>query len=666
MDLSRLLSPQSVAVVGATDRPGTYANTTIVNLRVNGFTGRIVGVHPTHREVEGIACVPTLDEAGAVDAVVIATPAESVPGYVAAAHRLGCGGAVVYAAGFAEGGRPDLQSDLFAAADGLPVIGPNGNGIVSVPARAALWGDAVTLPETAGSIALVSESGNIGVIALAHRGGLGLHTVVSIGNAAVVNSANVLRHLASVEGVGVVALYLEADGDGETWCDALAACAERDVRVVILKSGRSARGAAASASHTAALVGDQAVFRALAHEAGAVMVREPAQLIETARALTRRPRDIRGAAVLACSGADAAIAADVADDVGARLADISAATSDRLRALLPPAATVANPLDHTALVWADTEAIADLAGAMASDEAVGHLVYVQDQPPGLPPGPLAEWVATRAGGVIGAARHGLEAFVVATTPGQESDEAISGLGNALRAIAALQRPCADADRLRLMGRTAVTQADGGVALSETDALSVLADGGITVPRHRAATTAAEAVLAADSLGYPVVLKGVAVGLLHKTEAGAVVVDVPDAEQAHREAGRILATGAVTSLLVEEMVEGGVEIIVTASRAGVIPALTIGLGGIWVEALSDVVVIPLPATAERIHRALADLRGRAILIDRRDGVSLDVEGLCRLAARVGDMLLDREARLIELNPVIVTATQSVAVDAVIVR
>jgi acyl-CoA synthetase (NDP forming) len=138
----------------------------LLNLQRAGFAGEIIGVHPTRTIAAGVQCVPTLADAGTVDAVVVATPADTVAAYIAEAAALDCGGAIVYAAGFAEAGRADLQGDLVAAAGGMAVIGPNGNGMVSVPARAPLWGDAVSLPDRAGGIALISDSGNIGVVGM--------------------------------------------------------------------------------------------------------------------------------------------------------------------------------------------------------------------------------------------------------------------------------------------------------------------------------------------------------------------------------------------------------------------------------------------------------------------------------------------------------------------
>lgn len=662
-DLTRVLSPRSVAVVGATDREGTYAHTTLLNLARADFPGEVIGVHPTRTIAAGVPCVPTLADAGPLDAVVIATPAETVPGYVADAAALGCGGAVVYAAGFAEAGRADLQDALQAAAGAMPVIGPNGNGLVSVAARAPLWGDAVTLPALAGGVALISDSGNIGVVGMAHRAGEGLHTVVSTGNAAVIDTPTLLAEVALLEGVRAVALYVEGDGDGAAWCQALARCAKRDVRVVVLKAGRSARGAAVGAAHTAALVGDQAVFAAMIAEAGGVMVRQPLELLETARALAMGRRDPRGAALLTCSGGDAAIAADLADDLGVILADLEPSTREELRTLLPPAATVANPLDHTALVWADTEAIAALAESVGRDPGVGHLVYVQDEPPGLPPGPLAEWRATRAGGVLGGERAGVETLIVATMPGQAAPGAVAGLDNALRALRVLQSSVAEVGRLREMAAAAASPSSPRV-LDECEAKGLLATHGVVVPPGRLVDSVDEAVAAARALGYPVVLKIIAQGVIHKSDVGGVVVGVDTDDVVAREAARILGLAPGARVLVEAMVEPGREMIVAARHEGVVPTLTIGSGGVWTEAFADAACIPLPASAERVRSAVTHLRVSSLLTGARGGVAYDVDALCEAASRIGDLLLSEGLSLIEVNPLIVGRAGCVAVDAVV--
>lgn len=322
MDLGHLISPRSIAVLGATDRPGSYGAQALLNLDAIGFAGPVWGVNPGRTEVLGRPCVPSvLDLPEPVDAVVVAIPAAGVPAALEQAGERGCGGAVVFSAGFAE--VPDgvsLQRELVAVSErfGLPVCGPNCNGVVAMHSRVALWGDALT-PREPGAVALVSQSGNVAVNALATRRGLRFHTVVASGNQAVLGAADYLSCLAGLAGVGAIALYLEDDG-GPGLCDGLAACAQAGVRVVVLKVGSSPAGARAAAAHSAALAGDQRIFRALIEEAGAVWAEDVHELLELAKTLAVAPARRRGAdppapspsprasglAIMTCSGGDSA------------------------------------------------------------------------------------------------------------------------------------------------------------------------------------------------------------------------------------------------------------------------------------------------------------------------------------------------------------------------
>jgi acyl-CoA synthetase (NDP forming) len=416
-------------------------------------------------------------------------------------------------------------------------------------------------------------------------------------------------------------------------------------------------------------------------EAGVVLVQEPAELIETARALATGHRDPRGAAVLTCSGGDATLAADLAHDAGALLTRLGTETLDELGSLLPPTATPGNPLDHTNLVWADTEAVARICEVIARDASVGHVLYVQDQPDGLPAAAAAEWAATRSGADIGVRRAGTSVMLTSTMPGQEPDSAVSGLRSAFAAIAALQRPSPAGDRLRIIAAAARSGDDrgndrgngpaglraSGVSLSEADAKAMLHKAGIRVPIGGLATTADGAAALATGIGFPVVVKACAPGLDHKSDIGAVALGLPDAHAVHAAAVRMLAleelpTGA--ALLVEQHVSG-VEVIVSASRDGIVPSLVIGLGGIWAEALGDAVVIPLPTDPGRVREGLEHLRGSAVLLGGRGQRRYEVEALCQLASSIGRLLIDSGASLIEVNPVIVSAHDAIAVDAVIV-
>jgi acyl-CoA synthetase (NDP forming) len=222
-----LVSPRSVAVVGASERPGSYGGEVLLNLARLGYPGRVHAVNPRRAHVHGVRAVPALEDLPETpEAVVVALPAGDAPDVLARARALGCRGAVVFAAGA-------QRARIAAAADGMPVCGPNGNGIVSLPDRVALWGDPLPVREP-GPVALVSQSGNVAVNALASRRGLGLHTVVSCGDQAVLDAADFLLAVAERDGVRSVALYVEDAGDGAKWCAALERCASAGVRVVVI------------------------------------------------------------------------------------------------------------------------------------------------------------------------------------------------------------------------------------------------------------------------------------------------------------------------------------------------------------------------------------------------------------------------------------------------
>ena len=678
MTLSRLFSPTSIAVVGATDRVGSYGSTTVTNLLDAGFEGRLVGVHPTRSEVWGVACVPSLDDVGPVDAVIVATPADSVPPILEAAGRLGCGGAVVFASDFAETGRHDRQELLVASASahGLPVIGPNANGVVSVHSRAPMWGDGVTLGP-AGAVALITQSGNLGVVALASRRGIAWHTAVSVGNSAVVDAAEALGQLAETDGVRSVALYLEGDGDGSRWAEAFARCADHDVRVAVLKAGRSAAGAAAGGAHTAAVAGDHRIFAALVEEAGGAWCHDPHELLETAKLLaTSRPTRGGGLAAVTCSGGDSVITADEADRLGVRLATLSPTTERRLADLLPDGVVVTNPLDHTNMLWADTAAVRGLCEALAADPDVGQVLYVQDTPVDLSADAAKEWKDTRDGlvqaempGVGRAVASGLPELMpetVATNLASQGVTALGGIPAALQALKAHTQPPGDAARLREIARAGAASPPAGSWLAEHEGKSLLARHGVTVPEGVAVTTADAAVSAAASLGRPVAMKISHADIQHKSDLGGVLLGVVEAGDVADGAERLLAIRPDGVVLIEAMAEPGVELLVSATRDGVVPALVVATGGIWTEVLADAVVVPLPATAARIEEALRTLRSWPMLSGGRGQEPLAVPALCELAKAAGAALLAEPLSLVELNPVIVTAHTAVAVDAVVRR
>jgi acetyl-CoA synthetase len=711
------MAPRSIAVVGANDRPGSYASQALLNLEAIGFSGSVFGVNPKRASVLGRPCVPSVSDLPvAVDAVIVAIPAAGVPEVIEAAGARGCGGAVVFSAGFGEvdSGRLLQRSLVDAAARWrLPVCGPNCNGIVAMHGRSALWGDALSAREP-GSVALISQSGNVAVNALATRRGLRFHTVIASGNQAVLSAADFLVCMAFSEGVRSVALYLEDDGDASI-CDGLAACAQAGVRVAVLKVGSSRAGAAAASAHSAALAGDQRVFRALVEEAGAAWAEDVHELLELAKTLAvpvrggsagrgpaghgsggrgpagrgpagRGPAG-RGLAILTCSGGDSAQGADEASLRGLSLPAFSPDTRARLREVLPAAATVANPLDYTAMIWGERDALAELVRVVGEDPAIDRVLVFYDQPPDLEGAVEDSWRAVRDGIIAGARLSPVPTTVSSTLPELLDDEsawrfalagvpAAAGLRTGIRCVAAMGDAQAGSDpaRLRAIGAAARSvssgrSAQGDVAwLAAHEAGELLREAGLSVVAARVVGDADEACAALAELGGTIALKLSAAAVQHKSELGGVSLGLDSEDAVRSEYPRIaaLADSHEGVVVAEAMAPPGVELLIAASTDGVVPALILGLGGIWTEVLGDVAVVPLPADAERVGRALRSLRGAPLLLGGRGGVPVDVDAVARLSARVGELLLADGFELIELNPVIVSAEGAVAADVSVRR
>jgi len=587
-----------------------------------------------------------------------------------------------------------LHDALVAAAarHGLPVCGPNCNGIVAPGRRVALWGDSLTVPEP-GRVALVSQSGNVAVNALATRRGLRFHTVVASGNQAVLSAADYLEFLAGEDGVGAVALYLEDDG-GPRLVDGLAACADGGVPVVVLKVGHSVAGARAAAAHSGALAGDQRVFRALVREAGGVWAEDVHELLELAKTLATPRRPVRtgsvagdGLAIMTCSGGDSAQGADEAERLGIALPVLAPETRARLAELLPAAATPSNPLDYTAMIWGDVEALGELVRTLGEDPGIGQVLVFYDQFHGMTGATADSWRAVREGIALGASRSPVPTIVSSTLPellddvaawgfAQAGVPAAAGLRTGLRCAAALMEGAASDPGRCLEIAAAARAATGrsplgaGEWLPEHEAKRLLGGAGVTVPAGRVVADAADAVSVWEELGGPVALKVSAAMVQHKSELGGVVLGLDDPSAVTEAHGRLAPLAATHggSVLVERMAPAGQEVIVAAHAEGIVPVVTLGLGGVWTELLDDVAIVPLPADEARLERAIGELRGAPRLRGARGRAGVDLPALAELARRVGELLLEQPLAMVECNPVLVGAPGegAVAVDAAIRR
>ncbi len=473
---------------------------------------------------------------------------------------------------------------------------------------------------TPGGVALISQSGNVAVNALGSRRGIDFHTVISTGNQAVCDASDWLGALSAQDGVRSIALFLESDGDGERFAAALADCAERGIAVVVLKVGSSEAGAGAAAAHTGSLAGDQRIFRALIEESGACWARDPHELLELARALAEpraRPSRLGGLAVLTCSGGDSGISADEAERLGVPLPPLAAATKRELEGLLPDAATPVNPLDYTSMIWAERERFAAIVAAVGDDPAIDQLLIYHDTPEELADEFEPGWRATRNGLADGAERSAAAPLFASTLPDLIGEDvirelatrgipSIQGLSTAVYCARELRRPPGDPQRLREIAAAAGAvgggSPEGGRWLSEAEAKALVAAAGVPVPDMRVAADADAAVEAGAEVGFPVALKLSSPDLQHKSDAGALELGIADPASLRAAAERLLSLPAAAGaeLLVERMVPAGVELLVAARADAVVPALVVGLGGIWTEVLDDVAIVPLPASPARVE------------------------------------------------------------------
>jgi acetyl-CoA synthetase len=375
--------------------------------------------------------------------------------------------------------------------------------------------------------------------------------------------------------------------------------------------------------------------------------------------------------------------ADEAQRIGIDLPKLGAATERRLRELLPVAATVANPLDYTAMIWGDREALAQLILALGEDPEIGQVLIFFDQAQGLTGAAELSWRATREGIMAGAALSPVPTLVSSTLPELLDDDAAvefaaagvapaAGLRTGLVCAAAGFRDGVDPARLREIAATANAISEGGRApgrwLAEHEAKQMLRAHGVAVPQGRVVSGEREAVAALGELGGNVALKLSAAGVQHKSELGAVALGLQSADDVRRAYTRLAALGVQHDgcVLAEAMAAPGVELIIAARTDGIVPALVLGLGGIWTELLDDVAIVPLPADAERVQLALRSLRGAPLLLGARGGQSVDLDAAARLAEAIGELLVQRSLAEVECNPVLVgrSGAGAVAVDAAI--
>jgi acetate---CoA ligase (ADP-forming) len=693
--LERLFRPRSIAVIGASTRADAIGLRVIRNLRRMGFAGDIFPVNPRYREVEGLRCLPSIEALPPdVDCAFIAIPAEQGPDVLDAAGRHGIRTAFVNASGYAEGGAAGraLQQRLCAVAHahGIALCGPNNMGLINVHERAAIWTQLHMSEISAGPVAVISQSGSIALVLAQDERSLGLAYIVTSGNEAVLSAADYLDYIAGDDRVRTVVLFLESIRDPARFGAAALKAEAAGKRLLAMKSGASPRGRALVAAHTDSLAGDDDVYDAFFVGHGIVRVRDLDEMMETAVLVTSYPVPPRARhfVPMTLSGGEASIIADVSAQVGLRLHPLADATVDRLRPAFPPSARPDNPLDGWGLGFS-RERFGAMLDALAADETIGAIGLAIDAP--ATGGADTGYAIAMAEHAVRVVSSGTRVVFFNNTAGAGPNPQVralltpagipylSGMRAALSAIAhwlRLRDPAPDSAARIVANNSRRSIPRIARGFDEQQLQDMLEEAGVRMVATHIVHSPEMAAEAAAALGYPVVLKGRAAHLPHKTEhnlvrlslgsSAAVMTAYCEIATALRELSPL---GEPGDIILQPMLSGGVELIVGIRNDPAFGSLVIvGLGGIFVELIKSAAVRLGPVDSNEALDMLAATRARDLLVGFRGKGPYDIAAAAAAIAalsRIGVATRD-VIESVEINPLIVLERGALGVDLLVRR
>jgi acetyltransferase len=695
-NLGHLLAPRSVALIGASDHPATVGKTMVDNM-ANGFAGRIMLVNPQHGTIAGRACHPDVASLPETpDLAVIATPAPTVPALIAALGARGCKAAVVISAGFGGNEGARLKQAMLAAAKPhlLRILGPNCVGLIA-PKAGLNAGFAHLAPES-GHVAFLAQSGAIvtSVIDYAVARGLGFSYLVSMGEMADIDFADMLDWLAADANTSAVLLYVETVGNARRFMSA-ARLAARGKPVIAIKAGRHAEGAKAVVSHTGALAGADAVYDAAFRRAGLLRVYDLAELFAAAETLdSAKPAEGERLAILTNGGGLGILATDALIDVGGKLAELSGPTLARLDAVLPPMWSHANPVDI--IGDADAARYEAALDALFADPAIDAVLALNC------PTAIVDGAATAQAVLQAQERHkrclltswvgeataekARALFAAAGVPTYDTPEAaVRGFMHLVRwrrsQTQLMQTPPSipesfQPDKEGARRVIAAALAGGRKVLTGPESRAVIAAYGIPLPPQRTARDPAEAAAAAAELGKPVALKILSPDISHKSDVGGVALGLETPEDVASAAARMLARvsklkpdARIDGFTLEPMAESGegVELILGMSEDSQFgPVMLFGQGGVAVEQLGDRSLALPPLNLTLAREMIERTRVFRLLRGYRDRKPVDLDAVALALVKLSQLACDlAEVVEIDINPLLARPDGIVALDARIV-
>ncbi len=684
--IARILEPQSVAVIGAGRNATNIGHAVVRNLIEGHFTGAVYPVNPNIEMLLGLPCATTIEAIGGpVDVAVLAIPAERCIEAVDACARKGVRGLVVISSGFAEVGAEGvaLQRELLLRAHrgGMRVVGPNCFGVISTAPAVKLNATFASRQPIAGGIAFASQSGALGIAVLEQSVtmGLGLSSFVSMGNKSDVSSNDLLRYWQQDGRTKAILLYLESFGNPRAFAR-VAPVVSRTTPIVVVKSGRSTAGTRAAASHTAALASPDTVVDALFRQAGVIRVDTLEELLDCGQLLANQPALAgRRLAIVGNAGGAAVLAADACDAAGLTVPEFDAETQAAVRAIAGPNAGVSNPIDLGA--GATPKLFGDALRVALAVPSIDGVVVILAPVATADAGDVADAVAAvdPGGRPIVFVHLGDETAPAAlhrtanTIPSYAFPErAVRALGRIAEHSAWKQRPIGtvpalggvDVESARAVVADYLGHQHDGGWLSPAASLDLLAAFGIPTVAEVRVSSPAEAAAAAEQVGCPVVLKAVGEGILHKSDIGAVRLDLTSSDDVSTAFIAMSSSlGALMEGAIVQPMLRGVELITGVVSDPVFgPVVMFGSGGTAVELFADRVLRILPLTDVDAHDMVRSIRGAPLLFGHRGAPLCDVaavEGVLLRVARMADDI--PQLAEMDLNPLIATPRGAVVVD-----
>jgi acyl-CoA synthetase (NDP forming) len=707
--LRAFFAPRSIALVGASDNSG-WARFIVASCATAGFAGPLTAVHPRAASAFGLPVVPSLrDLPEPADLAFILAPLEAVEGVLDDMGATGIPNAVVLASGYREVGEAGraLEDALLdrAVANGVTVLGPNCLGFINANRRSAPYALALPPPLIAGPVGVALQSGALAsvVLGFAKAHAIGLSLLTSMGNEAMMKTVDVLDYLVEDEATRVICLFLEEIGDPARFARVAEKADRAGKPIVALKVGSSPAGQQAALAHTGSVAGDDAVVDAVLRQLNVIRVTSLEELLTTGAALgySRWPAG-RRMGVLTLSGGSCDIIADAASAQGVAIPAFSAETETAIAALLPPFASPHNPLDVTGF-----GVLANISGKKGPLTAVDHALDLAVQDPNLdfvlfsgvnlpearPPDEDAartletrvDWLAMRMGSAP------IPVIPVATTCVNVSDYGrellrkhginfLGGLDLGMTAMGHTLRWLENRGRIRpVLANPAGRPAGSGTAWSEApwsemEARRLLAGAGVPVVPGGLAGSVDEAAEIARRVGLPVALKICSAQITHKSDIGGVVLGLGSEAEVRAGYEKVCAAGqavpeaSVDGVLVTPMRTGGAELLAGVTVDPTFgPVLAVGLGGIWVEVLSDTSLRLLPVDAAEVRRMLGELRGLPLLQGARGTAPANLDAVAEAIASLGQaaLALDGTLRALEVNPLWVNGDQVEALDVLVI-